>query len=350
MPPPQVENKTRFEFEPIFLADEEGRPILVPVIKGTYEIQGGTRLSLAEVQVPVNFGGEYWGDPDNSSYKYEPEVAFVKTATDVVLVGNAHAPKEGATLVNVGARVGSIHKVVRVVGDRFLVSRSGKVSIYGPQAFEKIPLVYERAFGGWDRSHPNPDKHTFEPRNPVGVGFGYSNGNTDEPVPLPNIEDPQMPWKGWGDRPPPAGFGFISPNWQPRASFAGTYDKKWDETRKPLLPTDFDRQFFNAASPGLIAPGYFRGDEPVVIVNASPSGRLSFNLPGVPPPSCKVKLRGGKKEVLQTQLDTVIINTDENLVFLLWRANMEVRNGPQDVLAIEIDTKPRVSGNAAAQR
>ena len=344
---PEIENNTRLAFEPLFLADEKGRPLFVPIMKATYSILEGKQLLYAEKQIPANLPGEYWGDPEFSSYKYEPETAFVKPATDVVLIGHAYAQKPGATFVDVGVRVGPVQKVVRVVGDRLLIKRSGNLSVYGPKTFEKIPLVYERTFGGWDRSHPNPDKHKFEPRNPVGVGFGYPNGNIEEPVRLPNIEDPKRPWKRWGDRPPPAGLGFISPHWQPRASFAGTYDKKWDETRKPLLPTDFDRRFFNAASPGLIAPGYLRGNEPVAIVNASPGGRISFNLPGVPPPWCAVELRGGKEEVLQTQLDTVIINTDENLVFLLWRAHMVVRNGPQDVLAIEIDTKPRVTETAA---
>ena len=176
----------------------------------------------------------------------------------------------------------------------------------------------------------------------IDVRWGSGNGFTDltGDATMMHIHGPTMD-------PPPTGFGFISPHWQPRASFAGTYDKKWDQTRKPLLPTDFDRRFFNAASPGLIAPGYLRGDEPVAIVNASPGDRISFNLPGVLPPWCEVELRGGKKEVLQTQLDTVISNTDEMLVFLLWRAHMVVRNGPQDVLAIEIDTKPRAANTAA---
>ena len=87
----------------------------------------------------------------------------------------------------------------------------------------------------------------------------------------------------------------------------------------PLLPSDFDRRFFNAAPPDQIAPGFLKGDEPVVILNASPSGRISFSLPGVPPPQCRVELQGRRDQHLQTQLDTVIINTDENLLFLIWR-------------------------------
>jgi len=105
------------------------------------------------------------------------------------------------------------------------------------------------------------------------------------------------------------------------------------------LPKDFDRRFFNAASPGLIAPGYLRGDEDVMIVNASPVPKLKFKLPGIPPPVCKIELRGGRTEVLQTNLDTVIINTDEMLVFLLWRNYMHVPNGPHDVISIEVTTE-----------
>ena len=86
---PVMENKTSFAFEPLFLMNEEGLPLLVPIVKATYNIQEGAWLTLAEKQVPVNIAGEYWGDPEKSSYKYEPETAFIKPATDVVLIGHA---------------------------------------------------------------------------------------------------------------------------------------------------------------------------------------------------------------------------------------------------------------------
>ena len=332
---PASENKTPFAFEPLFLADEEGRPLFVPIVKATYLIQEWTRLSLADEQVPVNVGGEYWGDPEKSSYKYEPETAFVKPATDIVLIGHAYAPKPGVTKVDVNLRVGPMQKVVRVVGDRYWVKRLGMTSMTKPEPFERIPLIYERAFGGWDRSHPNPEKHTFEPRNPVGTGFRGKKGKFEQGIRLPNLENPRHPVKSLNNRPPPAGFGFTSPHWQPRASFAGTYDKAWMKQRMPLLPTDFDRRFFNAAPPDQVAPGFLKADVPVEVINASPGGRVSFNLPGVPPPQCRVELRGRKDHRLETRLDTVIINTDENLLFLIWRTNLVLRSGPQDVVSIE---------------
>src|SRR4029453_9736517 len=90
---PAIKNNTLFAFEPLFLVNEEGRPLFTSIIKATYCIQEGTRLSLAEKQVPVNVAGEYWGEPERSSYKCEPETGFIKTATDIVLIGHAYAPK-----------------------------------------------------------------------------------------------------------------------------------------------------------------------------------------------------------------------------------------------------------------
>jgi hypothetical protein len=202
-----------------------------------------------------------------------------------------------------------------------------------------MPLIYERAFGGWDRSHPDAEKHSFELRNPVGTGFRAKKGKFEKRIRLPNLEDPRRPLKRYRDKPPPAGFGFISPHWQPRASLAGTYDEAWTKERMPLLPGDFDRRFFNAAPSDQTAPGFLKGDEPVVILNASPSGRISFSLPGVLPPQCRVELQGRPDQHLPTQLDTVIINTDENLLFLIWRANLILRSGPQDVVSIEVWTE-----------
>ena len=139
--------------------------------------------------MPVNVRGEYWGDPEMSSYKYEPETAFIKPATDIVLIGHAYAPKPRVTEVDVSLRVGPMEKVVRVVGDRYWVKRFGMTFKTKPEPFERMPLIYERAFGGWDRSHPNPEKHSFEPRNPVGTGFRAKRGKFEEGIRLPNLED-----------------------------------------------------------------------------------------------------------------------------------------------------------------
>jgi hypothetical protein len=346
---PAIENGTPFAVEPLFLADEEGRPLLVPLVKATYAI-GARALVLADEQVPVVPEGAPYGDPAESSYRYEPECAFAKPATDVVLVGSAVAPKAGTTEMLVAFQVGPVRKGARVVGDRAFFKAAGSIGMSRPVPFERIPLMWERAFGGWDRSHPDPKKHDLEPRNPVGVGFRGGGSRYEEGLRCPNLEDPARPFKGWGDRPPPAGFGFTSPNWEPRARYAGTYDARWTKERAPLLPKDFDRRFLNAAAPGLVAPGYLRGDEPVVATGVSASGGLTFQLPGVAPPAVRVEHRGREDVKAATSLDTVIVDTDAGRVFLYWRTQVRVRE-PTAVRTIEViagaGTPPKLAIAAA---
>ncbi|KFA90995.1 DUF2169 family type VI secretion system accessory protein [Archangium violaceum] len=334
-----IDNQTPFACEPLALADEEGRPLLLVVVKATYVLGSGP-LRLADEQVPVNIAGEYWGKPDESSYRYEPECALFKPATDVVLVGHAHAAEQNTTSLLVSLKVGTLQKSVRVVGERVWFKSMGSISMTQPLVFEKLPLRYERAFGGWDRSHPEPARHTFEPRNPVGVGFRASPRNFEEELRLPNLEEPDHPVRQFGQVVPPAGFGFISPHWQPRTAFAGTYDDAWRKQRMPRLPKDFDRRYFNAASPGLVAPGYLKGGEPVTVLNASPRP-LSFALP-TQSPEVKAVLAFAGDSWVEMKLDTCIIDTDIERVMLLWRGSVVLKDGPDDVLELSISTSTPV--------
>src|SRR5262249_61161567 len=133
-----------------------------------------------------------------SSYRSEPETAFIKPATDVVLVGHACARRPTTELL-VSLAVGAIRKAVRVMGDRTWSRTLGVKSMSRPTPFERMPLVWERSFGGWDRSHADPRKHTFEPRNPVGRGFRARHGSLEDGLLLPNLEDPQHPLKSFTD-------------------------------------------------------------------------------------------------------------------------------------------------------
>jgi hypothetical protein len=332
---PNIENETPFAFEYMGLADEEGRPLLLLLAKATYTL-GRQGLTLAEQQVPVKWGGEPWGEPGMSSDKYEPECAFFKPATDVVLVGHAHALRKGTTEVLVSLQVGPVKKVIRVVGERTWFRSLGRVSMTKPLPFDMLPLSWERAFGGWDRSDPDPKRHAFEPRNPVGTGFRASPRNFEEGLRLPNLENPETPLREFGQRMVPVGFGFTSPHWQPRAALSGTYDAEWDRTRKPLLPADFQRRFFNAAAPGLVAPAYLKGDEPVALSHASSLGPLTFSLPGQRPPKATVELAHSEDVEPELHLDTLILDTDASQVMLLWRGHVVLGEGLHEVVTVRL--------------
>ncbi len=347
MPHPELTNKTGFAFEVQLLSDEDGVPQFVTCVQATYTFGTNGLLALVEEQPKVLLGGQWRGDPAVSSLIHEPQIAFTKLATDIVLRGHAYPTSSDGAEGLVGIRVGPMQKTAHVFGDRRVVRRLGIPMIGRPQPFERLPIVYERAFGGWDRSDADPLRHRQDARNPVGVGLRAHLKPEGEDL-LPNFEDPQHLMNSVDDTPPPVGFGFIAPNWQPRAGFAGNYDAAWVKNRKPLLPRDFDRRFFNAASPGLIAPGHLRGDEPVVVIGAALSGRVAFNLPGVPAPVCRVGLRGRRWRSLPTVLDTVTVDMDAETLTLMWRAYLPVRNGMHDVLAVEVHPDADAAAQAEA--
>jgi hypothetical protein len=335
-----------FAVEPLFMNDENGAPLLVPLVQSTYAIVAPDRLARLEEQPRPSLTGELWGeDAAVSSYRIEPPCAFTKPGTDVVLLGHAQARNAMHRELTVTFRVGPVGKQVRVTGDRVWVRTMGSIHATEPLPFSRMPLCYERAFGGWDRSSADPAKHTFEPRNPVGTGFRAPGSPFEEGLRLPNLEDPAEPLTRLGDVVRPAGFGFLSPDWQPRLSLAGTFDERWQEERMPLYPEDFDRRFFNAGSPGLVTDGHLRGDEPVLVENASPLGRLSFRLPGERVPTCRVRLAYGPTLDVPLALDTVIVATDAGRVMMLYRGHLALPKGPHDVRAIRLGdgTAPRAA-------
>ncbi|HEY0037261.1 MAG TPA: DUF2169 domain-containing protein [Longimicrobium sp.] len=303
----------------IFAApDPDGVESLYTVVKGTFALDrldaSGTP-ARADEQVPPVLADEHHGDPAATSIRVPSDVCLVKPATDVLLVGTAYAPGgRPVPWMDVTLSAGPLHRTVRVFGDR--VWRDGATATASaPEPFERMPLVWERAFGGTDRAG---EALRGEARNPVGAGFRAPDGEKPlDGLPLPNLEDPADPIASWSQLPTPAAFAPVSPHWLPRRSFAGTYDEAWQRGRAPYLPADFDPRFFQLAPEGLVAPGWFAGGEVVDVSGASPGGRLRFRLPSLP---VQVEYdMDGAAQSPPVHLDTVLIEPDASRVILVWR-------------------------------
>jgi len=316
--------------------DLDGRDFVTVSVKAAFELPSpareGAGLEVADEQVPLVMGDEHFGEPAASSLKYESEVGPPKNGTDVVLVGHAYAPGGSAEVVEAGLQAGPVSKTVYVYGDRRWQRLLGTARPSSPEPFDKMPLVYERAFGGADLSHSDPSRHSCEERNPVGRGYSArggaarggaarGGGDSDEALLLPNIEDPANLISRVDDRPAPAGFGFIARHWEPRKSLAGTYDDEWKNNRNPLLPVDFDERYYRSAHPELCVAGYLKGGEQVRLKNVSAEGEESFALPGV---SFELKAYlQGEEAFLEALMDTVLIEPDLRRVSVIWKATLK---------------------------
>lgn len=303
--------------------DKDGRDSCVVVVKGTFLINENGVAGLAEKQEPFVYADVHYGDPGETSIQYECDFAPVKPRTDIIINGHAYAPQEKPVKeIAVSFQVGRMRKRLRVVGDRFWERNMFKLYPSEPKPFVKMPLMFEKAFGGSDHTHEDPQYHGTEMRNPVGVGF-FKNPESKlvEGTPLPNLEDAERLIHKHTDHPNPVGFGTLGRNWQPRIEYAGTYDDGWLKDKFPFLPDDFDTRYFQAA-PADQQLDYLQGGEEVACTNMTPDGLLKFTIPKMDVPLL-FRFRDREVEV-KPNLDTLIIEPDERRFILLWRANVPI--------------------------
>lgn len=305
------------------MKDTSGRSVLGVIVKLTFAIDPTGKAELVEEGAPeVDLADTYNGDePAKASIRKPSQVFDYKPGTDVLLIGHAHPPLRGrATCVDVSLRVGPIAKTVRAHGLRvWMQGAFGRLSAGPAQPIrDPVPLIYELAWGGMDTS--DPMRPVGEVRNYVGRGIA---ANTRSLVgqPAAQLEDPKDPIGGLGHDTPMC-FGAIHRHWQPRASFAGTYDQAWMDTRMPLLPEDFDPRFHVSVPPDQWSQTPLRGDEPFEIIGATPEGFWRFQLPRIVPAFMSVGTAGRIEH--RTFLDTILIDADAYRVELTYRASVPI--------------------------
>ena len=263
--------------------EPNGREHLVVVAMGTFNIPSGDEEpQLTQKQMPLVEADVFTGEPGLSAPVYEMNFALRKLRCDVLLNGNAYSPDGKPTRkVRVGLKVGSVLKSFNVVGDRVWRASWMGIRASRPKEFVKMPISYDRAFGGMDTFHPNKTKHSAYMQNPVGLGYHknlsvkYVNN-----TPLPNTEELDDPILRPDKLYRPMSFGAVGRGWQPRLGLAGTYDKKWLDNDFPFLPSDFSDEYYQAGPTDQQLP-YPKGGEEVILLNLTPEGKTVFKLPAL---------------------------------------------------------------------
>jgi hypothetical protein len=275
-----LDNATPFAAERTWVRDRDGAELWVVAVKASFLVGQDGHERLDPAQTDVLRVPKFAGAPDASSLLHETDLVQLKRRTDVLVQGHACAPYgEAVQSIDVRLRVAGIDKTLRVNGDRTITRGVFGLSLSEPQPFVSMPLTWERSFGGTDTKDVNAARHRWEPRNPVGTGFGTEAEHVIG-TPAPNVEDPRAPYQG-AQKGTPAGFGPVARHWMPRVTLAGTYDKEWEDTRKPLLPEDFDDRFYQSAPEDQQVDGFLKGGEIVELRNATPDAHFTFPVPRV---------------------------------------------------------------------
>lgn len=238
----------------------------------------------------------YDGDPARSA-RLVSDLSPYRKRADVLLTGHAYSPTGApvfATVVRLVVVRGRplLEKAFQVVGDR---------TTGAPVKFARLPLVYERAFGGigWD---DNP------------VGTGALSGS-----PPPNLVHPS-------DARRTVCFGPITRGWPSRARLLGPFERSPLEGPIAEIPSDLDFDYFQDAPADQQIP-YLFGDEWIMLEGLHPTWPvLETQLPGARAVG-KVYGLGAARErghPIALKADHLHIDTDRGLCSVAWRASVPV--------------------------
>jgi hypothetical protein len=335
----QLVNHTPFEPLLGLFTDSDGHDIASVVLAATLAIpaKDGAVCRSATQQLAPQPAPSYVGEPGRSSILRPADLVPGKPGTDVVLLGHAYAPRgRRVTELPVSVQVGHLRKTLVIIGDRQWVRGRLGAAMSKPVPFERMPLVYERAFGGCPPSQRGAERPDLDERNPVGTGYCASRRDVDQ-MRLPNLEDPRYRIQRWRDTPPIAGLGAIDAHWTPRRRLAGTYDATWRAWRCPLLPADFDPRFHSVASAGLGSREPLRGELEVTLVHLAIEPVLRFRLPGLR--VCMAFHRGGELDEHCAELWTLVLEPDEQRVSMVWGARCRIGKCPSRLRHVVISTE-----------
>jgi hypothetical protein len=271
---------------------EAGRLFVTVVAKASFSLTPGAEMARCEPQ-PIIGAELHYGNNPVRSVRFTPDLAPRLNRADVLFTGHGHAPS-GAPAVLGAARL------VVFAGEWAVLDKT--ILLQDPRGFQRIPLVYERAFGG-----------STVLENPLGIGGDADGG---EPT-LVDIIAPRRP----------IGFGPIARAWPARKRLLGKTQRRVLEGAVAEIPAGFDWSYFQSA-PRDQQIDALRGDETIALFGLHPTlPVLVARLPRVRGRARLHHLTGSgipEGHPLDLTLDTLRIDGDEERCTVVCRGAFEI--------------------------
>lgn len=280
------------------LWNDHGQLHLSVVVKARFALRHDASMLVATAPT-IDERDQHADDDPTRSLVSASDMVPYRPRADVWLSGHAHAPRGRAvtvSMVRLGlyrSQTALLDKSVHVMGDRSSASAT-------PTPFTKMPLVWERAYGGIG----------FDD-NPVGVG-------ADERALVPNLLHPDDPERA-------AGFAPISRYWKLRRGTLDTAGRRVLEQDVPTVPEGFDWAYFQAA-PHDQRVSFLTGDEWLVLDGLHPTMlRVQSRLPKARGVARILSLHGHDiGDAVAMVADTLAIAADEQTCSITWRGSVPV--------------------------
>jgi hypothetical protein len=272
----------------------EGQLHVTVIVKSTFAFAQDAAMTRAPPQ-PILRAEVHHGKHPTRSVQFTSDLVPYLAQADVLFTGHAHARAGGvvqAQLVRL--------EIFDGAGAQPLLNKA--LLVQDPKGFDRMPLVYERAFGGLG-SQDNP------------LGTGAMAGS-----PEPNIVNPMDPRRV-------ASFGPIGRIWPARKRLLGKTPRASLDADIAELPRDFDWTYYQAAPPEQRID-YLKGDEWILLEGLHPTmSRLQMQLPGARGLAwidglADFGVPEGHEVILNA--DTLRIDGDEQRCTMVWRAAFSV--------------------------
>ncbi|MGK3986469.1 DUF2169 domain-containing protein [Sorangium sp. So ce136] len=323
-------NTTPYAALAVPMIEPSGREVVVVIVKASFAIRADGRASLSDEQVPVRVS-EVPHDLERpwSSLRYPSDLCPIKHGTDIVVVGEA-VSRRPVPVMDVVVRARELTAPLRAHGPRVFYKGLFQIAIGEAAPCERVPLVYELAYGG-----ATADLGRLEPRNPVGRGVARNPAELVDTL-APQIEHPAHPITTAADRPAPVGFGALAAHWSPRRERAGTFDDRWREERMPLLPADFDPRHYNVAHPSLTLDVPLVPGDPIAALGLTRDGPFSFEVPALRAVFW-ARFDRGEPVRMRPTLDTLLLEPGERRVEMVARQAFPVGRGYRVLRELGVD-------------
>jgi hypothetical protein len=271
---------------------------------------------------PVVSGDRWVDGRPGASIARSSDLALFVRRPEILVFGSAHAAP-GQQLESTSVRLALVRDGAMLVNKRLDVLGDRRVRNDEPEPrptpFSRMPIVYERAFGG-----------PGDLLNPAGVG---REAERDGARTLPNILHPPA---AVGSSAPsgPAGFAAIPGHWPLRASLLGGLAQMDLDTAPDVeLPDDFDGSYFQAA-PEDQRVDELRAGDTLMLVNLHPElATLRVTVPDARAVAL-AQTRAGARLPFELRLDTLHVEPDAARAEIAFRGSIPLEEHDLDGLRI----------------
>lgn len=270
------------------------------VVKAAFSFVPGGPMALAPAYPIADVDVHLENEAHRSVTNPSDRVPF-RPRVDVLFTGHGYAPG-GTPARRIQARFAiargqtkPLDKIIDLVGDR-------KTAAEEPAHFIKMPVLYERAYGG-------PDFLA----NPAGVGHGQ------RATELPNLVYPT----GWNRDAEPASFGPIAEKWPRRRRLLQDLSPHFFDKTVVEIPQTLDLSAFQCA-PEDQRISQLHGDEWILLENLHPQhAQLQMVLPNVRG-MAMVFQADGQDLPIDLRADTLVVHGDTERCIVTFRGSFPV--------------------------